>query len=134
MATEREIPESDSAVLHALCGLQASEPLPDKLQNRYWAAKFVCDRAPGYPVRNEFVRICVECGFGKQTENEMHPSVAQLWRRREIRAGQPVIVNWREKKVSGQLVGLDAVNQATVLIEGVERKVAVENITLQSAA
>lgn len=131
---EREIPEFDLAVLHQLCGLHASEPLPDKVQNRYWSAKFVCDRAPGYPVRNEFVRICVECGYGKQTEHESNPSVAALWRRKQIKAGQPVVVNWREKKVSGQMIGLDAVNQATVVIEGEERKVNVECVTLQSAA
>src|SRR4051812_23000658 len=105
---EREIPAPDLATLHALSGVPASEPLPEKLINRYWKAKFVCDRAPGFPVRNEFVRICVECGFGEQTENEARPSVSTLWRRKQIKPGQAVVVNWREKKVPGQLIGLDA--------------------------
>lgn len=131
---DRPIFEVDLAILHALCGLPASEPLPEKLCSKYWQAKFVCDRAPGYPVRNEFVRICVECGFGKQTEREANPSVATLWRRKEIKSGCAVIMNWREKKVAGQMIGLDAVNLATVLVDGEERKVHVDQVTLQSAA
>jgi hypothetical protein len=131
-----EISESDLATLHALCGIPASEPLPEKLLGKYRAAKIVCDRAPAYPVRNEFVRICVECGFGKLTESEARPSVASLWRRMQIKSGQAVLVNWREKQVAGRMIALDAVNQATVILDGdgLERKVAVECITLQSAA
>lgn len=131
---EREILETDAATLRQLCGLPATEPLPKKVQDLYWKAKYVCDRVSGYPVRNEFVRICVEAGYGKQNEREANPDVATLWRRKEIKAGQPVLVNWREKKVPGTLYALSAANDATVIIEGQERTVKVDCITLQSAA
>lgn len=125
----REIPSDDAAQLRTLCAIQPTEPLPDKLVNRYWKAKIVCDRMQ-WPVRAEFVRIAVECGFGEQTEREASPDVATLWRRKEIKAGQPVVVLWREKKIETTIVGLDVANQATVLIDGQERKVKVECVSL----
>ncbi len=131
---EREIPEADVALLRTMCGLPATEPLPEKLQGRYWANKIVCDRGAGMSVRSEFVRIAVECGYGKLTEREANPDIATLWYRRDIKSGQLVTVNWHEKKVPGKLLSVDATRNAMVLIDGVERLVKAEAVTLQSAA
>src|SRR4051812_9120507 len=110
-----EIPDGDATLLRKYCALPASEALPEKLQNRYWANKIVCDRA-GLQVRGEFVRIAIECGFGKLTEREANPDVLTLWRRGVVKCNQPVLVNWREKKVPGTLIFINATNEATVMI------------------
>ncbi len=129
----REIPENDVAILRTMCGLPATEPLPEKVQSKYWANKIVCDRV-GQNVRGEFVRIAIECGFGKLTEREANPDIATLWYRREIKSGHPVTVTWHEKKLPGKLLSVDATRNAMVLIEGQERLVKAECVTLQSAA
>lgn len=130
---DREISESDLGTLRQLCGLPATEPLPEKLVSKYWANKIVCDRG-GLNIRDQFVRIVVECGYGKLTEKEANPDVATLYRRKEIKTGHPVLVNWREKKVPGKLIAIDAVNQATVMIDGQERLVKADQVTPQAAA
>ncbi len=129
----REIPENDVAVLRTMCGLPATEPLPEKLQNRYWANKIVCDRVQ-QSIRSEFVRIAVECGYGKLTEREANPDIATLWYRGEIKSGHAVVVNWHEKKLPGKLLSVDATRNAMVLIEGQERLVKTESVALQTAA
>ncbi len=132
----RDIPENHLASLRQMCSLPGVEPLPEKLTNRYWALKTCLDRVGqgGGMSMGDLARLCVEAGFGKPTEAELHPSFVQLFRTKKIAVGADVLVNWREKKVAGTLVSVDALNRITVLVDGEERKVAAECVTLQAAA
>lgn len=130
-----EIPETEATLLRQMCGLPGTEPLPEKLLNRYRAAKIITQRV-GWPIRNEYVRIVAECGFGKTTETEAKArlDVATLFLRKEIKNGHPVTVNWREQKVAGTIIGVNAMREVIVLIDGVERKVKADQVALSAAA
>lgn len=129
----REIEEIDAAMLRKACGLPATELLPVAVLNRYWAAKIVCGRL-GVPVRSEFVRIAAETGYGRLTTTEANPDVASMFLRKDIKAGHPVMVNWRNEQKGGTIVGVKASREVVVLIDGIERTVPAELVALSAAA
>lgn len=132
---DRDLPQNDEAILRQMCSLINGEPLPEKLVNKYWANKLVADRG-GFPIRSEFIRICVECGFGKPTEREANPTVVDLWRLKKVKSGDAVIVEWRGKKSPATLLSVTVTNKIRVLLDNdsEERQVEVGQVTLATAA
>lgn len=132
---DRDLPQHDESILRQMCSLINGEPLPGKLVDKYWSNKLVADRG-GFPIRSEFIRICVECGFGKPTNREANPTVVDLWRQKKAKAGDAVVVDWRGKKANGTLVTVTVMNQIRVLLDNDpdEKQVEVGQVTLATAA
>lgn len=131
---DREIPEHQLQPMRQMCSHVGAEPLPKKLVESYWALRYCLDRVGQQPTISDLARLCVAAGFGKPTDRELHPSVVQLYRQRKIAAGEPLLVNWRDEKVAGTLVAVDAMNRITVMVDGEERRVTADCVTLQEAA
>lgn len=118
-----------------MCGLAADESLPEKLVGKYWALRYCLDRVQSPLLDGDLARLCVECGFGKPTAAQTAgPGFVDLWFLKRVRANDPVVVDWRGKKVSATLVGVTIGKQVRVLIENEERLVQPEQVTLPAAA
>lgn len=124
-------------VLRQISDTHLPEQLSDKLVRKYWEYKRCCDRGGINVHDSDLARLCAECGFGKKTEaEERPPTIADLYRRKEVKAGDPVEVLWRKQKRTGIFKGLNATNQPIVLLEGdsEDREVNVDTVTALQVA
>ncbi len=130
-----DLPDNHIDLLHRLAAVPATEPLPEKLTKRYWALKTCLDRVGTAVSINDMARLCVECGFGVATEREASPDVAIMFRKQQVKTGAKVLVNWREEKLPGKIVGVNSRNEILVLLDnGNQETVKSDQVSLAAAA
>lgn len=128
-----DIPKLDRERMLAMCRLRQDEELPKKVTDKYWAFKRCIDRIGERVMAGDLARICVECGYGKPLDGDSKgPTVADLFRKKQIPVETKVAVEWREDLAEGRLMGVDSSNQCLVILDGeVEvRKFDVGRVTM----
>lgn len=139
MVTDKDIPQQHEARLRAMCSghLEYGQPLPEKLTKLYWSFKYVADRISAPVQDSDMIRMCVEAGFGRPTPKQLAgPSVADLWRLKKIKSGDPVVAMWDGKKQPAKLLSVNISNKVTVLVGNSpeERTIDVDQVSLPKAA
>jgi len=133
----REIPTEHANMLKRSIGLMETDDMPPKAEQRYWETKRCCDRIGVELLPNDIAQVAVACGYGKPTkkENEV-PTVVQLWRKKQIKAGHPVIVQWLDGEREATLKQVVGATEVVVLLDGdpEERTVAVERVVVPAMA
>jgi hypothetical protein len=112
---DREIPDDDAARLRTLTGLAE---LPPKVAQKYWELARLATRQND-AVRDYDLRwLCFHLGYGKPFEREANPTIADLYRKGEVRVGDPVKVKRGKRTLRGTFRGLGTGNLARVLVDG----------------
>lgn len=133
MEDVRPLPKDDDRILRQITSILPTDELDAKLLNRYWEFKRCCDRASINVLPQDLARLCTETGFGKKTVAEAAPpTVADLYRRGELKKGDVVEVQWRNSQKIAFFRGLNASNQPIVQLEGdsEERTVSVDKVSI----
>lgn len=134
---DREISANHDNLLRRMCGITDQDPLPKKVTDSYWSFKICADRGGIPMLPGDLVGICVECGYGKLTKREAAgPDVVQMFRTKQIKSGDAVVVQWREKTYEGKLVTVTLDSKVCVLLKGdpQEHLVDVNDVSLPKVA
>lgn len=112
MDDEREIPESLNVWLHQSLGMADHEILPKKLVDKFWELKRIFDRTGTIMSQRDIAFLTWQLGFGKPTEEEKRPpTIVDMWRSKQIKRGEKIEVNWRDKWMDAVFQGCNANDQ-----------------------
>lgn len=133
----REIPREHAAKLRWASGLEEGADIPPKLEQKYWELKRCCDRINYFLTDGDMARLAADSGFGKPTRAEnAPPTIEELWRRKELKAGDAVEVHWVDGLREAVLLGMRGRDEAKVRFDGddVETFVSVERVAVPQTA
>jgi hypothetical protein len=139
MAYDHEsINEVDYDILRMILSLhEEGAIIPEKVVNGYWELKRLHDRASAPLHGGVLAFMCWSLGFGKEpTKSETaSPTVVQLWRDKELKHDDPVMVKYRNKLRPAVIKGVTGEDQVRVQLEDddIERTVAAENVSVEMA-
>lgn len=118
-----DLPKEHYRALQAMGRLREDEPLPEQLTDRYWEVKRCLDRVGAGVMPTDLAWLALEYGYGKTEQvQDPQPTVADLWRKKEIKVGQRVIVKWRGSDHGGTLQGVTSGNELIVVLDGQPEK------------
>jgi len=128
-----DIPKEHYRALQAMGRLREDEPLPEQLTDRYWEVKRCLDRVGAGVMPTDLAWLAVEYGYGKtQNVADPQPTVADLWRKKQVKDGTRVMVQYRGSPHGGTLHGVTAGNEAIVTLDGQpdKRRFAVDRVSV----
>ncbi len=116
---DRDIREDHSVWLHQALGMQVHELLPEKIVDKYWELKRIADRSSMSLTQREVILMIWLLGGGRPTiEEDMPPTVLQMYRKGQVKKGDTVEVNWRDNWIKGELIEVTGNNELIVLPVG----------------
>lgn len=114
---QRDIPEMHNGWLHRGAGLDEHQSLPEKLVEKYWELKRVCDRLDVRVSERDIAQLIFLGGFGRPTTAEKAPlTLVQLIRKKQVKRGDLVLVKHRNKWVEATLIGVSGKSEVIAQI------------------
>jgi hypothetical protein len=137
MEYDREsIPEFDTIYLRQGLNLNDEKDiLPDEIVEDYWRLKRLHDRIGARLDGSALAIICFLRGHGGPNRAELAPTgVAKMWHDKTLKSGDNVLVVWRKQQVEGIFKGLGNEGRVRVDINGTERTVPAETVSVPDLA
>ncbi len=132
---EKDVPGQHAALMRTMIGIKDEfGPLPEEVSAQYQLLRRLSDRL-GDPVTNSDLKwLIYNLGYGHTFHGEDVRSIPDLWRSRQIEVDDTVLVDWRKEEVEAVFKGVTGDGRVLVVINGVERKLAVDKVRVTELA
>jgi hypothetical protein len=126
----RDLPYHDSDLLKTLTRKQPGEDLDASVVDLYWRFKVVSDRGCQEALSHQTgVLIVLLAGaFKPLPEDNLPPTVTQLYNDGSLRADDLVEVQYRGKPVQARFKSINGVGDIVVDIDGTERPIKADKV------
>ena len=107
MMDDYTIPDEHVRLLKQATNTPGDEPLPAKLEAKYWELNRLSNRANSRLREGDLVFLCFTLGYGKPTEQEnAPPTIIDLIRSGSVKLSDPVEITWRKQQRTGKVLAI----------------------------
>lgn len=125
----RDIPEHHARLLNQMLGLPELAEQPAKVVDAYWELKRCGDPIDCGTTDTDLKWLLYHLGYGKRVAKVAGPTVVELWKKKKIKAYDPVLVQWRDEEIEARIVRVKTNGEVLIeLPEGAEHSVTPDKV------